>query len=338
MGQRSRAPKKNYIPDDVQFQTKPQIALDMLDTALDNGIQVAAWTFDELYGRDSKFLDGLDEREQAFVAEIPSDMRVWTSKPKVIRKAAKRRGRPKKTPRVRRQPVACEVRNLVRYSPTFQRQSWQKYRVKDTLKGPEVWEVKWALVWRKTGSQLPSTQQTLIVARNVRTGTVLLMTGKYFLSNQVVGREGVTLRWLLRVAFSRWTIEAIFRVAKEELGMDHFEVRGWRCIHRHYYVTGLSHLFCSRLRQSLDRDGTRQLTVEQVRRSVNAYLQYHDLPPAARDEAFEKELSDQSYYQTRNAQARKSHTKTRVKKYLELGIDVDKIKSCLIEPENPQTP
>jgi SRSO17 transposase len=317
----------------VQFQTKPQIALNLIDTALGNGIQVAAWTFDELYGRDSKFLDGLDERNQAFVAEIPSDTRVWTSKPKVIRKAAQRRGRSKKTPRVRRQPVACEVRNLVSYSPVFQRQSWQNYRVKDTQKGPEVWEVKWALVWRKTGSQLPSTQQTLIVARNVRTGEL-----KYFLSNQVVGRNGVTLRWLLRVAFGRWTIEAIFRVAKEELGMDHFEVRGWRCIHRHYYVTGLSHLFCSRLRQSLDRDRTRQLTVEQVRRSVNAYLQYHDLPPAKRDEEFEKELSDQRYYQTRNAQARRSHTKTRVKEYLQLGIDVDKIKSWLIEPEKPQTP
>lgn len=308
--------------------------MDLIDRALDNGIQVAAWTFDELYGRDSKFLDGIEEKNQAFVAEIPSDTHLWTRKPKVIRKAAgRRKGRPKKIPRVRRQPVACEVRNLARYSPVFQQQSWQKYRVKDTEKGPEVWEVKWALVWRKTGSQLPSNQQTLIVARNVRTGEV-----KYFLSNQVVGRAGVTLRWLLRVAFSRWAIEAIFRVTKEELGMDHFEVRGWRCIHRHYYVTGLSHLFCSRLRQSLDRDGTRQLTVEQVRRSVNTYLAWHDLPPPARDEAFAKELSDQHYYQTRNAQARKSHTKTRVKKYLEQGIDVDKIKSCLIEPENPQGP
>jgi hypothetical protein len=47
------------------------------------------------------------------------------------------------------------------------------------------------------------------------------------------------------------------------------------------------------------------------------------------DEAFEKELSDQQYYQTRNAQARKSHTKTRRKQYQELGIDVDKLKSCI---------
>ena len=297
----------------------------MIDRVLGNGIQVTAWTFDELYGRDSKFLDGLDDREQAYIAEVPSDTHLWTTKPNVIRKApTKGKGRPKKTPRVARQRPACEVRNLAKYSSKFQEQSWQRYRIKDTERGPEVWEVKWLRVWRKTEDKLPSKQQTLIVARNVRTGEM-----KFFLSNQVVGRGGVTLRWLLRVAFSRWTIEACFRVAKEELGMDHFEVRGWRCIHRHYYVTALSYLLCSRIRQSLDKDQTGKLTLEQVRRSVNAYLSHHLLPPPLRDEAFEKELAEQSYYQERSAQAKKSHTKTRIKLYLQLGIDVNKIKSCI---------
>ena len=166
----------------------------------------------------------------------------------------------------------------------------------------------------------------------VRTGEM-----KFFLSNRVVGRGGVTLRWLLRVAFSRWTIKACFRVAKEELGMDHFEVRGWRCIHRHYYVTALSYLLCSRIRQSLDKDATGELTVEQVRRAVNAYVAHHHLPLLLRDDAFEKELADQHYYQARSAQAKKSHTKTRIKFYLTRGIDVDKIKSCITSTRNRET-
>ncbi len=111
--------------------------------------------------------------------------------------------------------------------------------------------------------------------------------------------------------------------------MVHFVVRGWRCIHRHYYVTALSYLLCSRIRQSLDKDQTGELTLEQVRRSVNAYLAHHHLPPPLRDEAFEKELADQCYYQERNAQANTSHTKTRIKLYIKLGIDVNKIKSCI---------
>jgi hypothetical protein len=42
------------------FRTKPQIALDQIARCLGNGIRVAAWTFDELYGRDGPFLSGLD--------------------------------------------------------------------------------------------------------------------------------------------------------------------------------------------------------------------------------------------------------------------------------------
>ena len=60
LGERPGAPKKNYVPDEVEFRTKPQIALELIDRALANGVRVAAWTFDELYGRDGKFLDGLE--------------------------------------------------------------------------------------------------------------------------------------------------------------------------------------------------------------------------------------------------------------------------------------
>ena len=79
------------------------------------------------------------------------------------------------------------------------------------------------------------------VARNVLTGEM-----KYFLSNRVPGERGVTLRRLLCVAFCRWSVESCFREAKEERGLDHYEVRGWRCVHRHFYVTQLkSPILCS---------------------------------------------------------------------------------------------
>ena len=309
----------------MTFRTKPQIATDMVDRALDNGVTVAWWTFDELYGHDSKFLDAMDERNQRFVAEIPCHTRVWTKKPTVIRDEPNEGcGRPKKTPRLADDAKPSEVRNLVKHSSKFYLQSWQHYRIKDTHKGPEVWTIKYLTVWRQTSQHLPSTRCTLIVARSVRTGET-----KFFLANGVVGEDGVTPRGLLRVAFGRWAVEAEFRLSKEELGLDHFEVRGWRCIHRHYYVTGLSFLLCSRIRQTLDKDDTRQLTVEQVRRSLNTWLQHHDLPQPLRDAQFEKELNDQRYYQRRNAQAIKSHTKTRIELYANLGIDVDKIKSCV---------
>jgi len=330
IGPTTRCAEKNYIPDEVEFRTKLQIALGLIDRALANGVRVAAWTFDELYGRDGKFLDGLQQRRQTFVAEVPADFQGWVQKPQMRRsgpKKSKKRGRRKKYPRLARRPPWCEVRNLVRYSAVFQQQSWQRYRIKDADKGPEVWEVQWAVFWRKGEGGLPGRRHCLIAARNVLTGEE-----KYFVANCVPGEKGVTLRWLLRVAFGRWSVERCFRVAKDELGMDHYQVRGWRCLHRHFFPTQASHLFCARVRQEYDDPGSEQadrLTVEQVRSATNAWLSAAGLKPAARRERYEKELKDQRYHQRRNKQSRKSHTKTRIARLNGLGIDVNKIKSCI---------
>ncbi|HUY31558.1 MAG TPA: hypothetical protein VMV69_02180 [Pirellulales bacterium] len=216
------------------------------------------------------------------------------------------------------------------YSPAFRDQSWQQYHIKDTDKGPDVWEVKWSVFWRKGKDRLPGRRHCLIVARNVLTGEL-----KYFLANCVPGERGVTLRWLLRVAFGRCSVESCFREGKEELGLDHYQVRGWRCIHRHFFVTQLSHLFCARMRQKYDDPAGGQLdrlTVEQVRSATNTWLGAADLKPAARQGRYEKELKKQHYYQGRNRQSRRSHTKTRVKKLQSLGIDLHSIKSCLPKP------
>jgi SRSO17 transposase len=305
-------------------------------------VRVSAWTFDELYGRDSKFLDGLESRRQAFVGEIPVDFHGWLQKPTVLRsgpKKSKQRGRSKKYPRVARRRPSSEVRNLLTYSPVFREPSWQRYRIKDTDNGPEVWEVKWAVFWRKDAAGFPTRRHGLIVARNVLTGEV-----KYFLSNRVPGDRNpvtgkcVTLRWLLRVAFGRWSIESCFREGKEELGLDHYEVRGWRCVHRHFYVTQVSHLFCARVRQEYDEspgEKADRMTVEQVRSAMNTWLDAAELPPGPRRKRFETELQKQQYYQQRNNQARVSHTKTRVARLTAMGIDISRIKSCLPDTESP---
>lgn len=323
----------------MEFRTKPRIALGLIDRALGNGVRVAAWTFDELYGRDGKFLDALEQRRQAFVAEVPANFHGWVQKPQVLRlgpKTSKKRGRPRQYPRLARRRPSREVRNLVTYSPVFQEQSWQRYRVKDTDKGPEVWEVKWAPFWRKGENGLPGRRHCLVVARNVLTGEM-----KYFVANCVPGERGVTLGWLLRVAFGRWSVERCFRVAKDELGMDHYQVRGWRPLHRHFYLTQASHLFCARVRQEYDEAGDERedrLTVEQVRSAVNTYLAAADLTPTKRKERYQAELKNQRYHQRRNRQARKSHTQTRIAQLHALGINPDKIKSCTAtKPTPPQT-
>ena len=283
---------------------------------------MAAWTCDEFYGRDHEFLDGLEQRGQAFVAEIPVVSHGWLQRPRLLYLSRKRR-QPTKHPRVARRCPSSEVRHLVRHSPTFHEQTWQRYHIKDTQKGPEVWEVKWAPFWRRGEHGLPGRRHCLIAARNVLTEET-----KYFLANRVPGQKGVTLRWLLRVAFGRWSVEHCFREAKEELGMDHYEVRGWGSIHRHFFVTQLSHLFCARVRQEYDSP-TEPLTIEQVRSAINTWLDAVDLKPSARQGRYLHQLSTQAYYQRRNAQAQKSHRLARITELQTLGIQLNKIKSCV---------
>lgn len=302
--------------------------------ALGNGIRVAAWNFDELYGRNGPFLDGLEKLDQVFVGEVPTNFHGWLQKPKVRRRGPRgRNGRPKTYPRLTRRPRSCEVQNLLKYSPVFREQSWQRYHIKNTDRGPEVWEVKRAVFWRKRENGLPGRRHGLIVARNVLTGEV-----KYFLSNRVPDERGISLRWLLQVAFGRWVVESCFRQAKEELGLDHYQARGWRCIHRHFYLTQLSHLFCARMREKYDDPKGEQLdrlTIEQVRGAINAWLVAAEMFPAAREARYQKELDRQRYYQKRNRQARQSHTKTRIAQLKSLGIDIKRTKSCVTEPDSP---
>ena len=245
--------KEVGIPEDVVFRTKPEIALEQIARALGNGIRVSAWTFDELYGRGRAFLDGLSDLGQNFVGEIPSDFSGWLQEPRVLLQPSPQErhkpGRTRRYPRVLRKSLpGGEVRNLARYSPVFRKQKWQRFRIKDSDKGPVIWDVKHAPFYRKQGPEgLPGPAHTLIVARNVLDPSQI----KYFLSNLVIDGQTVTLAWLLWVAFSRWPIERCFEIGKRELGMDHFEMRSWRGIHRHFYITQLSQLFCARVQQEL---------------------------------------------------------------------------------------
>jgi SRSO17 transposase len=241
-----------HIPDEVTFRTKPQIALDQIRRCLANGIRVAAWTFDELYGRDGGFLNGLDALGQTYVAEVPSNFTGWVRSPRVLlRPTAWELQQPGKHRRFPRLAVTAappsEVRHLAAKSSVFRDQKWEPFHIKDSQKGPIVWEVKHADFYRQHADGLPGPTHTLIIARNALDHDEV----KYFVSNVAVGSDIEKLKWVGHVAFSRFPIEHCFRQAKDELGLDHFEVRGWRSIHRHMYVTQLSHLFCSRMRQAL---------------------------------------------------------------------------------------
>jgi SRSO17 transposase len=227
------------IPDEVVYRPKWRIGLEQIRRALGNGIRLTWLTFDEGYGGKPPFLRALEAMGQNYVGEVPCDFRVWTRRPAVLYRqtAARRRGRPRRLPRLKVQnnPTA-QVRHVAKSSPRFRRQDWQTYHVKDGAKGPMLWQAKRIRVWLPDADGLPGGPHWLLVTRSLaEPGEV-----KYFLSN---APGDTPIETLLLVAFSRWKIERMFEDGKGEVGMDHFEVRKYGSLRRHLILSCVSYLF-----------------------------------------------------------------------------------------------
>jgi SRSO17 transposase len=236
-----------HIPDEMAYRPKWQIALELYDRARGNGVSFAYLTFDEGYGGKPEFLRQLDARDQSYVAEVPRTSTGWLHAPYVTDRPYRRhgRGRGRATPRLGAGAApAHSVEHHLNVSPDLRDQAWTRWRIKDTQKGPMVWETKHVFLTPKDESGLPAEPLRLIVARNVRD----VLNVKYFISN--APRE-TPVKELLHVAFSRWRVERCFEDQKTELGFDHFEGRSYLGLKRHQAITAVSHLFLSEMQQEL---------------------------------------------------------------------------------------
>jgi SRSO17 transposase len=235
--------RKAGIPDELVHQPKWQIALDLRDRAVANGVRFEWFTGDEGYGEVPAFHFALDEGGQRYVLEVPSIFHAWITQPQMLQKQHHRGpGRPAQKPRLKvKNGRTIEVRNMLRYCEPFRKQEWVKFYIKDSTVGPEVWQVKAARIYLKRDG-LPTRPHWLIVARNVLAPEKI----KFFVSN---APAGTPLEVMLHVAFTRYRVEQCFEVEKGELGLDHFEVRNYRSLTRHLLLTAVSHLFLAKARQ-----------------------------------------------------------------------------------------
>jgi SRSO17 transposase len=239
------------IPEDMVYRPKVQIALELIDRARSNGVQLGWLTFDAGYGMHAAFMHALEERGVRYAGEVPGHLHGWTIAPPVQLKddptgrslthKGELVGRPRELARPKVLPGAMHksksVENIVRYSPKFTKQAWVPYHIKDDDGGAVVWEVKSAPFYTKKDG-VPTWPHWLIAAKHTLSGEL-----KYFVSN---APAGVPLEQMLRVAFSRWAVERCFQDAKSELGFSHFEVRNYKSLLRHMIITAISLLFLSR--------------------------------------------------------------------------------------------
>jgi len=214
------------IPDHVVYRSKRLIALEQVRRAVNNGLSFGWLTADEWYADCPWLLTGLEDLGQRYVVEIRRGFHGWFCDPRSETRSAYR-----------------DVETLCRHSQVMLRQAWQQVYLKDTEKGPLVWEFKCAPIWIRRAGQIMG-PYWLIYARNLLNPN----EEKYFLSNAA---PGTPVEPILHVAFARWPMERTLEDEKDELGMSHFEVRKYDAIMRHLAVTQVSHLFLARATQRL---------------------------------------------------------------------------------------
>ncbi|HZK66270.1 MAG TPA: IS701 family transposase [Chloroflexota bacterium] len=198
------------VPEEVEFATKPRLALAMLERALEAGVRAAWVTGDEVYGGDRGLRMWLESTEQPFVLAVKSSEPVWV-----------------RTDRGPSQVPAARV------AAGIAEEAWERLSAGDGAKGPRLYD--WARV-ALVRLQEPEWGHWLLVRRSISDPTELAHYVTF-------GPAQTTLRELVHVAGRRWAIEECIERAKGEAGLDEYEVRHWDGWYRHITLSLLAHAF-----------------------------------------------------------------------------------------------
>src|SRR3954464_11543210 len=215
------------VPEEVGFATKPSIALDQIRQALAGGVPPGAVATDAGYGNDTDFRDGVTALGLPYVAGIQGTTGLWPPGAGPL-PAEPRSGRGRPPKRLRRDaphhPLAAERLAAGLPAGAWKAVTWREgtagplasrfaaVRVRpahDDFRLSEPRAEEWLLAEWPEGEDEPT---------------------DYWLSTLP---EAATLEELVATARLRWRIERDFEELKQELGLGHFEGRGWRGSHHH---------------------------------------------------------------------------------------------------------
>jgi SRSO17 transposase len=223
------------VPDELTFQSKPQLAAAMLEAMVHEGLLPFKYIVaDCLYGHSPTFLDAVDAcvGRTALVA-IPSETRCWLQRPRLEDKRYRYKGEAR-AKRVVVDPDSAP-RMVATVAASLPASSWYRRKVSEGPKGPIVYEcARQRVTLCKEG--LPDRTVWLVIKRTL--GAAPSYT--YAISHAPASTPLRTFVWLSGL---RWAVEQCCEAGKTALGMDHYEVRkdaGW---HHHRLTTMLAHFF-----------------------------------------------------------------------------------------------
>jgi len=203
------------IPEDRAMATKPVLAADMIERALDAGIEAAWTTGDAVYGQHTGLRRRLEARGMHYVMAVPMNQRVITPGPGLL---------------------GTEWRADKLFA-SLDGRAWRTRTAGTGTKGNRLYD------WARTRINGPaeSGEHWLLARRSLKDPADLA----YFICH---GPNNVTLAELARVAGARWAIEETFQTSKGETGLDHYQVRQYTGWYRHITLSMFAHAFLSVIR------------------------------------------------------------------------------------------
>jgi SRSO17 transposase len=211
---------KAHVPDTIGFATKPQIACDLIEKALDAGVPCAFVLADAVYGSDSRLRRMLEERGQPYVLAVRSNQRL-----RFIAEDGF----------VQTDPATlCDALDA---------KAWSSHAAGEGSKGLRLYDwARVALPWTCD----PCFERFLLIRRSRRAPAE---RAYYF----CFVPAGAALAELAAVAGLRWTIEECFQRTKTDLGLDHCEARSWHGWHRHTSLVMAAAAFLAKLAADMRR-------------------------------------------------------------------------------------
>jgi SRSO17 transposase len=215
------------VPDDIRFQTKPEIALQQMRQALAAGVPPGVVLADPAYGNDSNFRAGIAELGLPYAVGVQPTTTVWRPGEVPLPPApGSGRGRPAKRLRhdATHRPVSVKTLALELAADAWQQMTWRdgsntplasrfaRLRVRpahDDAKRNEPAAEEWLLIEWPEGETEPD---------------------HYWLSTLPAD---ISFECLVDLTKLRWRIERDYLELKQEVGLGHYEGRGWRGFHHH---------------------------------------------------------------------------------------------------------
>ena len=208
------------ISEQTKFTTKPVLAQVMIGRALDEGAPAGWVAADEAYGQDHKFRSFLEKRQVGYVVAVPKSQSL-------------RAGVGYGTSGLRADEVTAEAPE----------QAWKRLSAGDGTKGPRLYDWAMATLEPHPDDDLggrASVGRWLLVRRSLTPDANGELELAYYLC---FGPAGTGLDQLIRIAGARWAIEECFQSAKNEVGLDQYQVRRYDGWHRHITLAMLAHAY-----------------------------------------------------------------------------------------------